>query len=74
MSKPDRANDPARRPDMSDVRAAWFSGKITTEEANDLTGTTDFNPKVHPHNKSSTPTDHDLDHYAYYTHKRAGLN
>lgn len=34
----DRANDPARRPDFSDVDRALHSGKITFEEAVDLGG------------------------------------
>lgn len=61
-------------PEMADVRAAWFSGKVTTEEANDLTNSNSFSAKEHSNNtKSSKPSDFSLDHAAYYTHKRAGL-
>jgi hypothetical protein len=73
MSK-DRANDPARKPNLDDVKSAWFSGKVTTEEANDLTNSNSFSAKEHPHNtKSSKPSDFSLDHAAYYAHKKAGL-
>jgi hypothetical protein len=62
-------------PHMDDVRNAHFSGKVTTEEANDLTNSDSFSIKDHPLNtKSSKPSDFSLDHEAYYAHKRAGLN
>ncbi len=62
-------------PHMDDVRNAHFSGKVTTEEANDLTNSDSFSIKDHPHNtKSSKPSDFSLDHEARYAHKRAGLS
>ena len=61
-------------PDIEDVRAAYFSGKVTTEEANDLTNSNSFSIKEHPHNtKNSKPSDFSLDHEAKNAHKRAGL-
>jgi hypothetical protein len=63
-----------KAPEMADVKAAYFSGKVTTEEANDLTNSNSFSVKEHPHNaKSSKPSDFSLDHAAYYAHKKAGL-
>ena len=59
----DRAHNKARQPKLEDVRAAWFSGKVTAEEANDLSGTKDFG-------QPDKATDFELDHNAYYTHKR----
>jgi hypothetical protein len=62
-------------PSKEDVRDAYFSGKVTTEEANDLTNSDSFSIKDHPHNtKSSKPSDFSLDHAARYAHKRAGLS
>ena len=61
-------------PDIEDVRAAYFSGKVTTEEANDLTNSNSFSIKEHPHNtKNSKPSDFSLDHEEKNAHKRAGL-
>jgi len=64
-------------PDPSDVRSAYFSGKITTEEANDLTSPGRFaRLGDHPYNtkqRNQKPSDFALDHEAYYAHKRAGL-
>lgn len=62
----DRSNNPARKPKLDDVRSAWFSGKVTADEANDLSGTKSFGD---PDNAS----DFSVGHGAYYTHKRAGL-
>jgi hypothetical protein len=62
----DRARHPGRTPKIKDVRDAWFSGKVTAEEANDLSGTKSFGEPDKASNFS-------LDHNAYYTHKRAGL-
>jgi hypothetical protein len=60
---------------IEDLRAAYFSGKVTTEEANDLTNSDSFSIKEHPLNtKSSKPSDFSLDHEARYAHKRAGLS
>lgn len=57
------------------VRKAYFSGKVTTEEANDLTDSNSFSIKEHPHNtKNSKPSDFSLDHEARNAHKRAGLS
>jgi hypothetical protein len=71
----DRANDAKRKPNLDDVRAAYFSGKVTTEEANDLTNSNNFSIKDHPHNtKSSMPSGFALDNEAMYAHKRAGLS
>lgn len=59
----------------ADVRSAYFSGKVTTEEANDLTNSNDFSVKDHPHNtRSSRPSNFALDHEATNAHRRAGLN
>jgi hypothetical protein len=75
MTAPNRANDSARKPKLEDVRSAYFSGKVTTEEANDLSGTKSFTPKSHPHNiKSNNPSDFSLDHAAEQAHRRAGLS
>jgi hypothetical protein len=70
-------------PDIEDVRAAYFSGKVTTEEANDLANSKSrfasqtkplFGGGDHPHNlNKKNPSDFALDHEAYYAHKRAGL-
>jgi|LakMenEpi03Aug12_release.lakeMendotaPanAssembly.Ray.scaffolds.fasta_scaffold5933727_1 hypothetical protein len=60
---------------IEDLRAAYFSGKVTTEEANDLAGSNSFSIKEHPHNtKNSKPSDFSLDHEARNAHKRAGLS
>lgn len=62
-------------PHIEDVRMAHFSGKMTTEEANDLTNSDSFSIKDHPHNtKSSKPSDFSLDHEARNAHRRAGLS
>jgi hypothetical protein len=75
MPVPRRENNKARAPKIEDVRAAYFSGKVTTEEANDLTDSNSFSIKEHPLNtKNSKPSDFSLDQAAYYAHKRAGLN
>jgi hypothetical protein len=74
-----------KAPNASDVRSAYFSGKLTTEEANDLTSSNRFARQVkplfgggdHPHNTKQSnqkASDFALDHEAYYAHKRAGLN
>jgi hypothetical protein len=68
---------------IEDLRAAYFSGKVTTEEANDLAGSGRFAKGTkplfgggdHPHNvNKKEPSDFALDHEAYYAHKRAGLS
>jgi hypothetical protein len=83
MPVPRRENNKARAPKIEDVRAAYFSGKVTTEEANDLAGSDRFAKGTkplfgggdHPHNTNKkNPSDFALDHEAYYAHKRAGLN
>lgn len=55
------------------VRAAWFSGKVTTEEANSLTNSNKFSIKENPHSTKNKPSDFSLDHAAYYAHKKAGF-
>jgi hypothetical protein len=67
---------PRNNKDFHDnVRNAYFSGKVTTEEANDLTNSNSFSIKEHPHNtKNSKPSDFSLDHEAKNAHKRAGLS
>ena len=62
----DRAHDEGRKPKLDDVRAAWFSGKVTAHEANELSGTKGFG---NPDNASDFSTSHN----EYHTHKRAGL-
>lgn len=62
----DRARDPKRQPKMDDVRAAWFSGKVTADEANELSNTKSFGE---PDKASKFATEHN----EYHTHKRAGL-
>jgi hypothetical protein len=62
----DRASHPGRKPNLDDVRSAWFSGKVTAEEANDLSDTKGFG-------EPDKASDFSLDHGAYHTHKRAGL-
>lgn len=84
MSAPRRESHPGRKPNIEDVRAAYFSGKVTTEEANDLADSKGrfgrqvkplFGGGDHPHNTNKKdPSDFALDHEAYYAHKRAGLN
>lgn len=75
MPVPRRENNKARAPKIEDVRAAYFSGKVTTEEANNLTDSNSFSIKEHPHNtKNSKPSDFSLDHEARNAHKRAGLS
>lgn len=69
--EPNRLADPH----LEDVREAYFSGKVTTEEANDLTNSDSFSAKHNPDSvKSSKPSDFALDHAAYYAHKKAGLS
>jgi hypothetical protein len=79
----DRANSSARVPNIEDVRDAYFSGKVTTEEANDLVRSDSFalNTKPvfgggdHPHNtKGGKPSNFSLDHEAEQAHRRAGLS
>ena len=85
MSAPRRENHPGRAPKIEDVRAAYFSGKVTTEEANDLADSSGRFAKSsrplfgggvdHPHNtKNSKPSDFSLDHEARNAQKRAGLS
>ena len=63
----DRASHPGRKPKLDDVRSAWFSGKVTADEANELSGTKSFGE---PDKVSNTTAEQ----AAYHTHKRAGLN
>jgi hypothetical protein len=63
----DRANNPSRKPKLEDVRSAWFSGKVTAHEANELSGTKSFGD---PDSASKFSTEHN----EYHTHKRAGLH
>ena len=63
----DRANSSARVPNIQDVRDAYFSGKVTAHEANELSGTKSFGD---PDSASKFSTEHN----EYHTHKRAGLN
>lgn len=53
-------------PDIKDVKDAWFSGKVTDEEANDLSGTKEFGA---PYKAGAFFQDH----AAKYAHQRAGL-
>jgi hypothetical protein len=71
---------------IEDVRDAYFSGKLTTEEANDLADSKDrfaksvkpaFGGGFHPYNTRASnqePSDFALDHEARNAHKRAGLS
>lgn len=83
MAAPRRENHPGRTPKIDDVRAAYFSGKISTEEANDLanskdrfvSGTKTFTGQEHPLSLNvKSPSDRALDRDARRAHKRAGLN
>ena len=74
-----------KNPSNEDLRDAYFSGKITTEEANDLAGSSRFAKATtpmfgggdHPHNTRASnqePSDFALDHEARNAHRRAGLS
>lgn len=81
MPVPRRESDKARVPNIEDVRSAYFSGKLATEEANDLAGSNRFYKQIKPAfgggpvKYESTTKDHSkLDNEARKAHKKAGLS
>jgi hypothetical protein len=57
----DRARHPGRRPEINDINTAYVTGKLTKDEANDLSGWSAYGSGETTKNEA-------------LTHRRAGLD